>query len=125
MYCFFWLNVLCATFATVLICGIVFSGNFRLRKTQLYQETYVIFLLCRSTVKEQKDPNNISGLLKLHLRENSLLSADVMNKVRELLESKDLVSWLFKLCYGFGTVCYNFIYAFKFECAYKEVFCKY
>ena len=34
---------------------------------------------------EQFDPNNISGLLKLHLRENRLISSKVMANLSELL----------------------------------------
>lgn len=34
---------------------------------------------------DQVDPNNISGLLKLHLRENHLLSSKVVAQVSGLL----------------------------------------
>lgn len=40
---------------------------------------------------EQKDPNTISGLLKLHLRENGLLSSESMKVLSPHLESKDEV----------------------------------
>ena len=36
---------------------------------------------------EQMDPNNISGLLKLHLRENHLLSSKIIANVTEVLSS--------------------------------------
>lgn len=36
---------------------------------------------------EQMDPNNISGLLKLHLRENQLLSSKIIANVTEVLSS--------------------------------------
>ncbi|XP_003384235.2 PREDICTED: uncharacterized protein LOC100638759 [Amphimedon queenslandica] len=39
----------------------------------------------KSLVMEQYDPNNISGLLKLHLRENHLISSKVMANISELL----------------------------------------
>ena len=47
---------------------------------------------CRSIVMEQKDPNNISGLLKFHLRENSLISSNVMEKLKDEIEKKNFVS---------------------------------
>ena len=40
---------------------------------------------------EQKDPNTISGLLKLHLRENGLLSFESMKILSPHLESRDEV----------------------------------
>lgn len=43
------------------------------------------YFLLRSSVMDQVDPNNISGLLKLHLRENHLLSSKVVAQVSELL----------------------------------------
>lgn len=36
---------------------------------------------------EQMEPNNISGLLKLHLRENHLLSSKIIANVTEVLSS--------------------------------------
>lgn len=36
----------------------------------------------------QVDPNNVSGLLKLHLRENSLLSRKVLSNISEILASE-------------------------------------
>lgn len=43
----------------------------------------------RAAVMEQKDPNTISGLLKLHLRENGLLSFESMKILSPHLESRD------------------------------------
>lgn len=43
------------------------------------------YFLLRSSVMDQVDPNNISGLLKLHLRENHLLSSKVVAQVSGLL----------------------------------------
>lgn len=45
------------------------------------------FLL--GAVMEQMDPNNISGLLKLHLRENPFLSADSLSAVEQILSTSD------------------------------------
>ena len=36
---------------------------------------------------EQVDPNNVSGLLKLHLRENSLLPSKALNNISEILST--------------------------------------
>ena len=41
----------------------------------------------------QKDPNNISGLLKMHLRENNLLSQHSVQCVSDALK-QDMVSEL-------------------------------
>ncbi len=42
-------------------------------------------------VMDQMDPNNISGLLKMHLRENNLLREESIKKVGEVLV-QDIVS---------------------------------
>ena len=43
---------------------------------------------------DQKDPNTISGLLKLHLRENGLLSGESIAGLMPHIESRDMVSSL-------------------------------
>ena len=48
----------------------------------------------RSAVMDQKDPNTISGLLKLHLRENGLLSGESIAGLMPHIESRDTVSSL-------------------------------
>ena len=40
---------------------------------------------------EQKDPNTISGLLKMHLRENNLLSSQSLAGLMPHLESRNNV----------------------------------
>lgn len=47
-------------------------------------------ILYRDAVMSQKDPNNISGLLKMHLRENNLLSEGSIQSISKALE-KDIV----------------------------------
>ena len=47
--------------------------------------------LPRSMVMDQRDPNTVSGLLKLHLRENSLLSDESLGTLVPHLEAKDTV----------------------------------
>lgn len=46
--------------------------------------------LLRQSVMEQRDPNNISGLLKLHLRENPLLPENCAALVQEALSNQTL-----------------------------------
>ena len=45
----------------------------------------------RAAVMEQKDPNTVSGLLKLHLRENGLLSQQSLNQLLPHVEARDHV----------------------------------
>ena len=40
----------------------------------------------------QRDPNNVSGLLKLHLREHPLLSQETFDALKDILESGNSVS---------------------------------
>lgn len=48
--------------------------------------------LLRATVMGQRDPNNVSGLLKLHLREHPLLSQETFAALKNILESGNNVS---------------------------------
>ena len=43
---------------------------------------------------DQKDPNTVSGLLKLHLRENRLLTAESLSVLLPHVESRDVVGHL-------------------------------
>ena len=61
---------------------------------QQYSTIFFTFIL-RTSIKNQMDPNNVSGLLKLHLRENHILSSQVVAAVKEELKSvseQELVS---------------------------------
>ena len=49
---------------------------------------------------EQYDPNNISGLLKLHLRENHLISSKVMANISEFLSRPAAEGVSFKVALG-------------------------
>ena len=40
---------------------------------------------------DQKDPNTVSGLLKLHLRENRMLTAESLSVLLPHVESRDVV----------------------------------
>ena len=46
----------------------------------------------RAVVMGQRDPNNVSGLLKLHLREHPLLSQETCGAIKAVLESGNSVS---------------------------------
>ena len=48
-----------------------------------YYYYYFVFIIDRSFVNDQMDPNNISGLLKLHLRENPILSSALISEVQD------------------------------------------
>lgn len=43
----------------------------------------------KQNIMEELDPNNISGLLKLHLRENPLFSASTFTAIREKFDRLD------------------------------------
>ena len=55
----------------------------------------MVFLVVQSgnrwSVMEQKDPNTVSGLLKLHLRENGLLSQQSLDQLLPHVGSRDHV----------------------------------
>ena len=58
----------------------------------------------RQSVMEQRDPNNISGLLKLHLRENPLLTENCAALVQEALSNQNTVGttrWYMHASKGF------------------------
>ena len=44
---------------------------------------YNLSIIDRSFVFDQMDPNNISGLLKLHLRENPIISNTLMVEIQD------------------------------------------
>ncbi|KAL5499317.1 hypothetical protein EMCRGX_G010706 [Ephydatia muelleri] len=56
----------------------------------------------RATVMGQRDPNNVSGLLKLHLREHPLLSQETFGALKTILDSgnnADLVDNVVAACF--------------------------
>ena len=48
-------------------------------------------LLYRAAVMEQRDPNTISGLLKLHLRERPFLCPRSIAQLDKVLQARDKV----------------------------------
>ena len=61
-----------------------------IRKYHLaYLEAAPNYTLLQQNIMEELDPNNISGLLKLHLRENPLFSAKTFTAIREKFDHLD------------------------------------
>lgn len=47
------------------------------------------FSFCRTLVMEHRDPNTISGLLKLTMRENSILCPHSVTKLDQVMEAQN------------------------------------
>ena len=54
-----------------------------------YLEAAPNYALLQQNIMEELDPNNISGLLKLHLRENPLFSTKTFTAIREKFDRLD------------------------------------
>lgn len=48
--------------------------------------------VCRTALMDQRDPNTVSGLLKLHLREYPFLSSKSVAAVDKVMQEKDRVT---------------------------------
>lgn len=66
-----------------------------IRKYHLaYMEVEPNYVTLQQSIMEELDPNNISGLLKLHLRENPLFSAETFTLIREKYDHLENQVWL-------------------------------
>ena len=54
-----------------------------------YLEAAPNYSFLKQSIMEELDPNNISGLLKLHLRENPLFSTKTFTAIREKFDHLD------------------------------------
>ena len=69
-----------------------------------------------ASVNDQMDPNNISGLLKLHLRENPLLSSSLITECQEHMSSpNEIVSYQSVKTFMSRVYIYRFAFIYRLK----------
>ena len=85
------------------------------KQKAIYYSTVLLILhmyySCRDAVMDQKDPNDVSGLLKLHLRENHILTPSTSQLVQNAMAGTYSVeSTVSNLCYNSNSsTCLQFL----------------